>query len=162
MPQDPTAEAPEAVLATLSEALDLVDFGIVLLDRAARICWYTVPSDELSAYLDRREAAVRAGAAAPTEIDLNDGRRMLFRCITCPDGGRMLTYTDVTRVKQEQELQHHARDEAERIGVELHFSNQTLESQASYLASLVEAAEDSAQRTEEARATARARGCRAA
>ena len=185
MPQFLTAEPPEAVLATLSEALDLVDFGIVLLNRDMRVRFvnrhfvencglpqellagspslrdlldhvarnsrYAVPPEALGGYLDQREAAVRAGAIAPTDIDLTDGRRMQFRCITCPDGGRMLTYTDITRIKQEQELQLRASDEAERMGVELRFSNETLEGQASYLASLAETAEDNAQRAEEAR-----------
>lgn len=185
MPQFLTSEPPESVLATLSEALDLVDFGVLplnrdmrarfanrrfaeiwgvsqkqlaakpgyrdLLDHAARNSRYAVPSAELSAFLDQRDAAVRAGDIAPTEIDLGDGRRLLFRCIACPDGGRLLTYIDITQMKQEQDRLLQARKEAERIGVEFRFSNETMESQASYLASLAEAAEDSAQRAEEAR-----------
>jgi diguanylate cyclase (GGDEF)-like protein len=182
MPLFLTAEPAHVVEAALADALDLVDFGVVLLspsmqprflnrrfvemwalpiellapgttfrqllDHVGDKCSYHVAPAELPCYIDQRAAAVRDGAMAPTTIDLTDGRRYLFRCVITADGSRILTYVDITRVKQEQELQQHARDAAERIGIELRFSNETLESQAAYLASLAEAAEDAAVRAD--------------
>jgi diguanylate cyclase (GGDEF)-like protein len=185
MPQFLVSEPAEAILATLGEALDLVDLGILLLNRDMRVrfvnrryaeIWagpwellvagatfrallghsaakrlYDMPAAKLSAYLDAREAAVRGGAVAPTEIDLLDGRRLLFRCIPCSDGGRILTYADITRLRQVQELQQQACDAAERMLVEQRFSTETLEDQAAYLASLAESADENARRAEEAK-----------
>ncbi len=161
----------------MAEALDLVDFGIVLLDRDLRVCFvnrryaeiwamprallatapsfralldhvaanngYNLPAAELPAWLDQRFAAIRAGAVPPTEIDLHDGRRLLYRCLPCTDGGRILTFTDITDVKQQQ-------DAAERMTAEQRFTAETLESQAAYLASLAKSADENARRAEQA------------
>ncbi len=184
MPHFLTSQPAEVMLDTLSEVLDLVDFGIVLLDRNMRVqlinrrcteifvvprellaaapsyldllrhtaslSCYAVPPDELRAYIARREASVRAGAEA-AEIDLRDGRRLSFRCIARSDGGRILTYADITRVKLEEDLQREARDAAERAEVELRFNKEILEDQASYLASLAEDSDANARRAEAAK-----------
>jgi diguanylate cyclase (GGDEF)-like protein len=184
MPQFLSSEPAEAMLAALGDALDLVDFGIVLLDRDTRVRFvnryfvelsvvgqellatgpnyrevlshvaksgqYAVPPNELSAYIAEREAAVRAGSIEPTEIDLRDGRRLLFRGIVTPDGGRILTYTDITHMKAEVDEQRLVRDAVERASVELRFSNETLENQASYLVSLAEDSDANARRAEDA------------
>jgi diguanylate cyclase (GGDEF)-like protein len=122
-----------------------------LLDLYAAQLFYDVPASEMSAWLDQREAEVRAGAIAPTELDLLDGRRVLFRCIPSSDGGRILTYANITRLKQVQELQQQAHDAAERMLVEQRFSTETLESQAAYLAALAETADENARRAEKAK-----------
>lgn len=184
MPQFLISEPAEAILASLAEALDLVDFGIVLLnsdmhvrfvnrryaeilstpsellatgpsfrsllERVAENGDYAMPEAALPDYLDQRFAAVRAGAVPPTEIELLDGRRLLFRCIPCADGGRILTYADITNAKNELELQQRARYAAEQLTVEQRFNAETLECQAAYLASLAETADESARRAEEA------------
>jgi diguanylate cyclase (GGDEF)-like protein len=185
MPQFLISEPAEAILSTLGEALDLVDFGIVLLNRDLRVrfinrryaemwqlpdallatgpefrdlmeyaggnSWYDVPEADLPAFLDQREAAVRAGSISATPIDLRDGRRVLFRCVACPDGGRILTFDDISPAKRELDLQREAQNAAERMGAELRFSNETLESQAAYLASMAEAAEENARKANAAR-----------
>ncbi len=185
MPHFLTSEPPKVILSTLCDALDLVDFGIVLLDRDLRVrfvtqpildLWslpesllaggpsfrelmewtavnwgYDVPAGELPEYFDQREAAVRNGSVPPTQFDLRDGRRVLFRCIACPDGSRILTYNDISPVKRELDQWREAQMVAEQAGAELRFSNETLESQAAYLASLAEAADESAQKAEAAR-----------
>ena len=184
MPQFLTSEPAEAMLAALGDALDLVDFGIVLLDRDMRVRFvnrrfvelsvvpqallstgpnyrevlshvadsghYAVPPHKLSAYVAEREAAVLAGTITPMEIDLSNGQRLLFRSIVKPDGGRILTYTDVTQIKAEVDQERLARDAVERASVELRFSNEILESQASYLVSLAEDSEANARRAEDA------------
>jgi diguanylate cyclase (GGDEF)-like protein len=184
MPEFLLSEPAGSILAAVGEALDLVDFPLILLDRDLRTrfanrpfaeMWagprellatgvgfrtllehvadnllYDVPVADLPAYLDQREAAVRAGVIPPTGIDLRDGRRVLFRCTPCADGGRILTYADITPFKQEQERQRQACDDAERMNVEQRFNAETLESQAAYLATLAESADENARRAEEA------------
>ncbi len=185
MPLFLTAEPAEVVRVALAEALDLVDFGVVLLnpamqprflnrhfvtmwavpdellasgttfrqllDHLGNNCAYQVLPADLVAYIDQREGAVRDGTVAPAVIDLTDGRRILFRCALAGDGSRILTYVDITWQKQEQDLQQDARDAAERNGIELRFSNESLESQAAYLASLAEAADAAARLADQAK-----------
>ena len=180
MPRYLTSEPAEAILGALGDALDLVDFGIVLLDRdlrtqfmnrrfselwnaqpaflataptfrelldcAAANGWYALPAAELPAYLDAREAEVRAGTIPPARIACADRRRLLFRCFACADGGRILTYVDIS-----QELEREASEAVAAISAELRFNSEMLEEQGAYLATLAEAAEDSAQKAEAAR-----------
>jgi diguanylate cyclase (GGDEF)-like protein len=176
----PIAEPTETMLRTLTDALNLIDIGIILLDRhmcvrfinhrliklfgpsaslltngphyrellafAGANQWFAVPSDQLTDFLARHEDAVRAGSISPTRIDLADGRRLLFSCKSCPDGGRILTYADISR-----ELQREVLDVTEQMGAELRFSTETLESQGAYLVSLAEAADESGRKVEMAR-----------
>jgi diguanylate cyclase (GGDEF)-like protein len=117
-----------------------------VLDLAAANSSYSVPPDELPDYLDQHEAAVRAGSISPHLISLQSGRRLRFSCVACPDGGRILTYTDIS-----QELRQEAHDAAERLNVELRFSSETLEEQAAYLASLAETTDESNRKIEASR-----------
>jgi diguanylate cyclase (GGDEF)-like protein len=106
----------------------------------------TAPAEDLPADHDMREAEVRAGTILPTHIDLNDGTRLLFACKACPDGGRILTFVDVSRELRVEEL-----DAMEQINAELRFNNETMEDHAAQLASLAEATDESARRVEEAK-----------
>jgi diguanylate cyclase (GGDEF)-like protein len=117
-----------------------------LLEQAAAAGWYPVPEADLPAYLNEREAAVLAGSSPPAVIELSGGRSLLFRSRACPDGGRMLTYTDIS-----PESQNAADAAALRLSADMRFNVETMESQGAYLASLAEAAEDNAQRAEAAR-----------
>jgi PAS domain S-box-containing protein len=52
------------------------------------------------AWLAVREARIRAADPEPLELRLADGTIVQHRCIALPDGGRMLTYFDITRLKR--------------------------------------------------------------
>jgi diguanylate cyclase (GGDEF)-like protein len=67
------------------------------------------------------------------------------------DGGRVLTFADITPAEAVTDQREQARDVAEQMAVELRFNNETLESQAAYLASLAEAADANAQAAEDAK-----------
>ena len=95
-----------------------------------------------------QEAAIRHGSVPPIAIDLDNGRRLAFRCIVTQDGGRMLTYTDITRTTRERQLQHAARDAADRLDADLRAGSQNLASQAACLAVLAGAADDAARTAE--------------
>jgi diguanylate cyclase (GGDEF)-like protein len=174
------SQSDEAIPAFLTEALDEMDVGILLLDRDMRVRFlnrrqfeilalppeclapgvtfrdllnqagsrgrFAIAPADLPEVIDRREAAVRAGSVAPAHLDLADGPRMLFACKACPDGGRVLTYADVSH-----ELRPEALDAMEQINAELRFNTETMEDHAAQLASLAEATDESARKVEEAR-----------
>lgn len=117
-----------------------------LLDDAAANGRYAVPAANLLAYLNEREADVRAGCIPPVVIELADQRHILFRCAPCVDGGRILTYADIS-----DELEHEALHAVAKVSAELRFSSEILEDHAAHLAALAESAEENAQKTEAAR-----------
>lgn len=117
-----------------------------MLDLTTTNSRLAVPAEGLPAWLERCEAEVRAGTAPPAHIDLNDGTRLLFACKACPDGGRILTFVDISRELLAEELRA-----MEQINAELRFNNETMEDHASQLASLAEATDESARKVEEAK-----------
>lgn len=63
---------------------------------------YDIPEEKFDRYLDEREAPVRDGACGPKEFHRKDGVAYQYQCVVLPDGGRMLTYFDITRHKNTQ------------------------------------------------------------
>lgn len=61
---------------------------------------YNVAEEDFDAYVDQRVAAVVAGPIPPTEFERRDGKILRYQCIALPDGGRMLTYLDITEETQ--------------------------------------------------------------
>ena len=61
---------------------------------------YGVPADALNGYIANRIAVVRAGDPTPMDIPHSDGRIIRSECAILPNGGRMLTYTDITDLVQ--------------------------------------------------------------
>ena len=157
MPHFLISEPAEVILRILGEALDLVNVGILLLNRDLRTrfinqhlqdmlhispdfwasgptyrailvhgqatAWFAVEPDYLPRFLDEREDDARAGSIRPTQLHLKDGRRLLFSCFGCPDGGRILTYADIS-----EELQREASEALEAGCADMRFQNETLES----------------------------------
>jgi diguanylate cyclase (GGDEF)-like protein len=117
-----------------------------LLARAGAKSWFAVPPDRLADYLNQREKAVLAGSFGPTRLDMADGRRLLVSCLACPDGGRILTYADISH-----ELRREAEYSRDAMRAELRFRTETLDNQGAYLVSLAEAADESARKGEVAR-----------
>lgn len=64
---------------------------------------YEVKDEEFEGYMDRREASIRQGAIAPTELKRRDGKTLQYQCVVLPDNWRMLTYFDITELKNTQE-----------------------------------------------------------
>jgi len=67
-----------------------------LMRHARNSSAYAVPPEELDAFVERRIALVRAGDETPIDLRLADGRIIRFQCKALPEGGRFLSYTDVT------------------------------------------------------------------
>jgi diguanylate cyclase (GGDEF)-like protein len=68
----------------------------LLVGDARRTGVFGVPSNQLEALIASRIAAVRAGDPTPHDIRTRDNRHIRTRCAILPDGGRMLTYCDIT------------------------------------------------------------------
>jgi diguanylate cyclase (GGDEF)-like protein len=130
---------PAALLASGPHYRELLAF-------VAANAGLTVPPEQLADFIAQREAAVRAGSTAPMRIELVDGRRVLFGCKACSDGGRILTYADISH-----ELKCEAQAAIEHANAELRFSTEVLEDQGAYLATLAEAADENARQVELAR-----------
>ena len=64
---------------------------------------YDVAPAEFDNYVARRVEAVRVGAAAMSEIRRRDGRIIQYQMVALPDGGRMLTYFDITDIRRGEE-----------------------------------------------------------
>jgi PAS domain S-box-containing protein len=80
---------------------------------------YDVADEDWEAYRERRILEIRQGDIAPVEMRLRNGRIMQYRCIALPDGGRMLTYFDITELKRIEEVlrRHLAAMEAAMDGM---------------------------------------------
>lgn len=107
---------------------------------------YGMSDAERTGYVADQEALVRAGSIPLTQIYLAGRRLILFRCIVSRDGGRLLTYIDISR-----EIEREVSDAVDKLNAELRFNSETLEEQASHLAALAETAEENAQKAEAAR-----------
>ena len=64
---------------------------------------YDVDDEHWPTYVEERLAGVRLGDIGPLELRRPDGRTLLYRCVALPAGVRMLTYFDITPIKQAQE-----------------------------------------------------------
>lgn len=87
---------------------------------------YGVAPEEWDDWLDARIEAIRAGAIPQAEMTRADGRVLQYQGIALPDGGRMLTYFDITELKQREAELTTARDAAERALQDLQKAQQRL------------------------------------
>jgi signal transduction histidine kinase len=72
-----------------------------------------VPEAEWDAYVERRLAEMLEAAMPPREWHRPDGRVLLYEVVALPDGGRMLTYFDLTALKRVEAELRIAKDQAE-------------------------------------------------
>jgi diguanylate cyclase (GGDEF)-like protein len=127
-------EVLRTALDNVEQGITLLDAGLTIrfMNRAAQKLWqvsdewlerehhYTelvsrarhdhiadLPPDKLEAHITGRIDAVRNGDRDPADILLGDGRSIRFQCAVLPNGGRMLTYTDVSDLVQDASAMHH-------------------------------------------------------
>ena len=86
---------------------------------------YDVPEAEFEAFLARRVEIVIQGSFS-TEMRLRDGRVIHFQIQSLPDGGRLLTYFDITELKKSEEAARQAKEAAEVALAELKFAQDRL------------------------------------
>ena len=68
--------------------------GLMYHGRNARA--FAVPADQLDTYVAEQTALIRAGNERPVDIRLANGDVIRRRCKVLADGGRMLTYGNVS------------------------------------------------------------------
>jgi adenylate cyclase len=85
----------------------------VVMDAARRAGIYDVPDPDWEAYADTRLAEIGGGQVQPREWRLADGRTLEYQCVPLPDGGRMITYFDLTRIKRAEAELRIAKEQAE-------------------------------------------------
>jgi len=74
-----------------------------ILDHARKVALWDIPASATDAYVANRMDLVRTGAQPPEHLRFRDGRIFKFVCKVLPDGGRMLTYADVSDLVQTAE-----------------------------------------------------------
>ena len=72
-----------------------------------------MPAAEWEAYIAARLAEIESGEVPPREWPLPDGRTLEYQCVPLPDGGRMITYFDLTRLKEAEAELRAAKEQAE-------------------------------------------------
>ncbi len=67
---------------------------------------YYVAPENIQEYIDQRLKAIQQGDILPTEMRRTDGRVLQYRCTVLPDNGRLLSFFDITSLKNtEQKLE---------------------------------------------------------
>ncbi len=74
---------------------------------------YTVPDAEFDDWLDSRIASIEAGDVPPVEMVRGDGKILSYQVVSLPGGGRMMTYFDISELKNRELEASRARDAAE-------------------------------------------------
>jgi signal transduction histidine kinase/HAMP domain-containing protein len=72
-----------------------------------------VPDEQWESYVERRLAEIRAADVPPREWYRPDGRVLQYEVVALPDGGRMLTYFDLTELKLVESELRAAKEQAE-------------------------------------------------
>jgi diguanylate cyclase (GGDEF)-like protein len=167
------SEPAEAIRLALGDALDLVDVGIVLLNQNLRVRFANRRAAELlnipaqlqacgptyRQILDHGNATgwfatepadlpllPDAAADSPIHLHLSNGGRLLFSCFVCADGGRVLTYVDISKHLQ-REVSHALKASC----ADMELQNKSLESLSAYLTLLAEATDEGARAVEASR-----------
>jgi len=96
---------------------------------------YGVDPADWDGWIEDRLAKIGAGDIAPVEFHRADGMVLTYQCVALPDGGRMLTYFDITELKQREAEIARARDEAQAALADLQKAQERL-IQAEKMASL--------------------------
>jgi diguanylate cyclase (GGDEF)-like protein len=139
----------QRLLDMFSPALTVLQPGTELselLTQASERSLFNVPERHLARFVDDQVAHVRAGNIATARLGFRDGRRLLFGCAPCGDGGRILTFTDIST-----ELTNEAAHAVEQASTDLRYTNEVIESQAADLVTLAETAHEQARLAERAR-----------
>lgn len=84
-----------------------------LLESLRSLGLHGVPEDDWPSYIERRIAEIRNARVPPHEWVRPDGRVLQYEIVALPDGGRMLTYFDLTHVKRVESELRAAKEQAE-------------------------------------------------
>jgi signal transduction histidine kinase len=74
---------------------------------------YDVADAQFDEYVESRVKAVAAGNIPPTEFQRADGRIFQYQATVLPQGGRLLTYFDITELKRREKELAEAKEHAD-------------------------------------------------
>jgi len=83
------------------------------MEKSRELDSYDVSDEDWEAYKARRIGEIKSGVTAMTEMRLKNGQVLQYRIIALPDGGRMLTYFDITDLKLFEDVLRQAKEQAE-------------------------------------------------
>ncbi len=115
---------------------DLIRRGATLADLInynRKTGLYPVPEERFDEYVESQVATVAQGAIPATEFQLGDGRTLRLLGSVLPDGGRMLTYFDITDLKRVEAAERTARKAAEEAR---HEAEAATQAKSSFLATM--------------------------
>ena len=75
---------------------------------------YDIPDESWDDYATQRVEELRQSVVTQSEWRLPSGRVLEYQCVPLPDGGRMLTYYDLTDLKRTEEALQAAKEQAEQ------------------------------------------------
>lgn len=107
---------PDDLLARRPTMREIIEFN-----RYNRV--YDVPDAAWEDYVNARIETATRGDIPPAEIHRADGKVIQYRGIALPDGGRMLTYFDITDLKRAEAA---LQASVERYGLAMQGSNEGL------------------------------------
>ena len=109
---------PESIIAERPSWREMVEY-------ARDVGVYEAPPSGAAweEWLRVREERIRAADPHPIELRLSDGTVLQHRCIALPDGGRMLTYFDITELKR---IEQALAQSVERYDLAMRGSNEGL------------------------------------
>jgi len=81
---------------------------------------YAIPDDEFDAYVDQRLAEIAKGYVEPREFNRADGRTVIYSVRALSNGKRMVSYFDITELKQREAELEAAQRGLERASALLH------------------------------------------
>jgi PAS domain S-box-containing protein len=87
---------------------------------------YDVAPENWDRWIADRVEHIRKGDIPPGEFRRADGRVLSYQCVALPDGGRMLTYFDITELKEREAELLAARDQAEAALADLRRAQERL------------------------------------
>lgn len=76
---------------------------------------YNLTPGEIPDWVAKRVEAVRQGAIPPMELRRSDGKVLQFECVELPDNGRLLTYYDISSLKNTEEKLEEALEKVSRL-----------------------------------------------
>jgi len=83
------------------------------MEKSRELGSYDVSDEDWQSYKARRIGEIKSGVTTMTEMRLKNGQVLQYRIIALPDGGRMLTYFDITDLKLFEDVLRQAKEQAE-------------------------------------------------
>ena len=107
---------PETFLAKKPHLRELIEYN-----RDTKI--YDVSENGWDQYVKGRVESIQEGNISPTVLHRADGKIIQYQCVALSDGGRMLTYFDITEIKRAEQA---LRESEERYALAMEGANEGL------------------------------------